>query len=93
MCGLIQCKYMENITITLNQASFVWKMLKEDPVISAEFDIELEGVWRELMDLTPKKYKYLLALLYNKKYEDLRELLKSINLQHYGKRKSYFGEK
>ena len=65
----------------LQQISYLIDLLKYSPQITSLIDFSNSGyVLDTLENITEKQYKLLLALIYNKKWDKLYQVLKDIGL-------------
>jgi hypothetical protein len=67
--------------LTLGQKCSLIEILKDDENLQKHFELNGEDVWDIVSGLTLKQYKYILYLLFNKKYFKLNKMLTSINIK------------
>ena len=64
---------------TLTQVTSLSEMLQRD--LNVNKLVKTENSFSKLKDITINQYKYILLLVFKKKYLKLRELLTSLNFQ------------
>ena len=68
------------MSIALSQATFLTDTIKGHEYVKEHF--KLEDVWDIVKNLSEKQYRFILALIYQKKHHKLREVLSSVGFKN-----------